>query len=235
MKYYNFCTKLNICRKYQGKKALFKPNYAVFKNISNFNLSRCLTLFPPSVSWDIMGYESYSLPYYMCPMSRPHTIILKLNYSPGYSTSRTMSWYHHLMNMMYPRIFSAPLHSSYMGRSEMYAAMVVCIIWMYYLMGHIPATYRASYTGGHYHLPSLTRRSSFTCDLSIHFCLEPVWGWYSFSGKLWLLMRSLYLQLKLLSVWGSLSWRFLIYGVITAGVLLSKVSYNDISTHNLWC
>ena len=40
-----------------------------------------------------------------------------------------------------------------MGQLVMCSGMVDCHLLMYYLMGHIPATYRAYFTGGHYHPP----------------------------------------------------------------------------------
>ena len=55
------------------------------------------------------------------------------------------------MNPMDTGIFPAPMHSSYMGRLAMCAAMVACHIWIYSFMGHRPATSRAYSTGGHSH------------------------------------------------------------------------------------
>ena len=64
-KNYNLCTKLSVCRKYQGKIIYLNMKVVLKKWTSdNFDLGCFLTLLLPSMGWDIMVYESESLPSY---------------------------------------------------------------------------------------------------------------------------------------------------------------------------
>ena len=121
----------------------------------------CLTVLPPPVGWDIIGYESEPLPSYMWSRNRSYTIILKLKFSLGYSTSRPISWSYHLTNLLYPGIFSSLAQNSCMGQLEMCKAIVTCKIWMYYLVGHSPVTSRAPFTSVHSKPSSLACRAVF--------------------------------------------------------------------------
>ena len=57
--YYNLCTKLSVCRKYQGKIIYLNMKVVLKKWTSdNFDLGCFLTLLLPSMGWDIMVYES---------------------------------------------------------------------------------------------------------------------------------------------------------------------------------
>ena len=72
-----------------------------------------------------------------------------------------MSWSRHLMNLLYPGIFSTPVHSSFTGRLEMSAAMVACRLWIYSLTSHSPATSRSYSNGDHSHPPYPAFRAVF--------------------------------------------------------------------------
>ena len=50
------------------------------------------------------------------------------------------------------------MQSLHLGWHYTCAAMVDCLCCIYYLIGHIPAFYRASDTGGHSHFPLIVRR-----------------------------------------------------------------------------
>ena len=151
--------------------------------ITDYELSCCLTLFPPPVCWDIMGYESDPLPYCRCLRNLSYPIIFyKLYASPGHFTSRPTSWSHQFMNQLYPSIFSAHVHSSYMRQKKMCAAMVSCRCLIYSLMVHSPDSFRAYTTGFHPHYLSTQHRAVFPsillatwwCKTSITFNIYPV-------------------------------------------------------------
>ena len=83
----------------------------------------------------------------------PAQLLKKLYSSLGHYTACTTYWSYCLMNQLYPRIFTAPTRSSYMGWQAICAAMVAFCRWMHSFMGHIPSIYRASATGGHSQSP----------------------------------------------------------------------------------
>ena len=79
----------------------------------------CLTIFTPYVGWNTTGYESDPLPYYRWIRNCYYPIIiLKLYSSPGHSTSGPMSWYHHLINKLYPRSYPPPRKSYIWDRRQ---------------------------------------------------------------------------------------------------------------------
>ena len=162
-KYYTLRTELNIRRKHQEKQRYL--NLKLGKNKIKMNHKRIwLQLFnSTSVTCRLGHHELWirPLPSYRWLRNRSYTIILKLKYSLGYSTSRLTYWSHHLVDLLDPGMLSAPVHSSYMGRLVISSAMVTCRLWMYSLMVHSPSISKDSYTGGHYHVPSPAHQSIF--------------------------------------------------------------------------
>ena len=120
-----------------------------------------LNLLSSPVFWETMGHGSESLPSYRCLGNRSYTIILKIQSSPGHSTYYTTSWSHHIVNLIDPRILSAPVHSSYMGRQDTCSTIVACLLWMYYLIGQNPVVSSVFPTGGYSHSPPIVRWSAF--------------------------------------------------------------------------
>ena len=130
----------------------------IFYTGRNFDLSCCLILLPSYVGWDIMQYESDPLHSYRW-IKKCSNPFLKLYSSPVQSTSRPMSWSHHLMNILDTKIFFAHMHISYMGRQAICSKMLSFHRCIYSLMGHIPDISRASATGGHFYSPPNIRQA----------------------------------------------------------------------------
>ena len=114
IKYYNFCTELYLCRKYQGKTnpINLKLGWNRIKLTSIKCDLSCLTLLLFSIGWDIMGYETEPLPSYRELRNWSHTIKFKVQFDPVYSSSRPVSWSHHLISWLDPGICSFPVHIS---------------------------------------------------------------------------------------------------------------------------
>ena len=112
-----------------------------------------------------MGYESDPLPSYIWISNHSYTICFKIQSYPGHSTSRPMSWSHHLINLIDTGILFSPIQILYMVCQSTCTAMSAWFHWMFSLIGQIPAVSSTSATGRHSHSTTVVRQAVFPAIL----------------------------------------------------------------------
>ena len=116
IKYHSFCTKLNVCGKYQGKTSslsleLGKKLIAIVNKVLLFKSPSTICR---------LGYHvecTGTLPSYIWLRNRSYTLNFKILHSyTGHSTSHPTSWSHHHIILLDTGILSTPVQCFYLGR-----------------------------------------------------------------------------------------------------------------------
>ena len=123
------------------------------------DLSCCVISLTLFVGWNIMMCESEPLPSYKHLRNCSYFIFYTRHWYIFHSIPLSVwlgvwSWYHHIMNLLYPSMRSVPVQSFCTSLPATYSVIFTYCLLTYYIIGHIPVVSNAASTEAHSHFPS---------------------------------------------------------------------------------